>query len=99
LLCWICDFEGIGHKIPKGTSVDASNKDSSLMAKHQVRMHRSNIGKENKKPKNGTTKAFALAINTGSAREVKMSSLCLLLEFGSSEDKEKAREELTAIAY
>jgi len=62
-------------------------------------MHRSNIGKENKKPKNGTTKAFALAINTGSAREVKMSSLCLLLEFGSSEDKEKAREELTAIAY
>ncbi len=37
LLCWICDFEGIGHKIPKGTSVDASNKDSPLMAKHQVK--------------------------------------------------------------
>jgi hypothetical protein len=57
------------------------------------------ISKENKKPKKDNTEAIALAISTGSTREAKLSALHLLLEFDSREDKEKARQELTAIAY
>jgi hypothetical protein len=48
------------------------------------------MGKENKRPKNDST---------GSVPESKMSALCLLLEFGLSEEMAKAREELIAIAY
>jgi hypothetical protein len=96
----LCDFESIGCKMPKGTRFDASINNGSTVEKHRVRKRKSNGDKENKKPKvNGSIEAIALAITNGSAREAKMSALCLLLEYGSTADKQKAREELSAIAH
>ena len=86
--------------MPKGTEVDASINDGSTMEKHRIRKRKSKADKENKKPKvNGSTEAITLAITNGSAREAKMSALRLLLEFGSTANKQKAWEELSAIAY
>jgi hypothetical protein len=32
----LCDFESIGHKMPKGTGVDASLNDGAVVANHKV---------------------------------------------------------------
>jgi hypothetical protein len=97
----ICDFEGIGRKMPKGTGVDASINDGTLAPKHKVRKRSTGRtkGKENKKPKGGKKSGIALAIALGSVREAKLSALRLFLEFGSANEKLKAKQELHSIAY
>ncbi len=92
----LCDFESIGRKMPKGTGVDSSVNDGAVVQKHK-RKKRKKKGSESS---NGADTAYiALAISDGNAREAKMSALRLLFEFGSEEDKAKAREELCSIAY
>jgi hypothetical protein len=56
------------------------------------------VGKENKKPKSGNSKAIAMAIKNGSLRESKVSALMVLLQFGSKEDKRKATQQLWSVA-
>ncbi len=94
----IYDFESIGRKMPKGTGVDASINDGSVARKHKVRrcVNVAVKGKENKQPR---TDALASALAVGSVREAKMSALRMFLEFGSSAEKLKAKQELHLIAY
>jgi hypothetical protein len=94
----LCDFESMGQKMPKGTGIDASLNDGSIVPKHKVKK-RKVAGKENEDPKLSGSSVLAEAIKSGSTREAKMTALQMLLEFGSEADKNKAWSELCAIAY
>jgi hypothetical protein len=93
----LCDFESIGRKMPKGTGIDASVNDGAVVLKHKHKKRKTNSVKD--KRSSPSTGAIAMAISDGNVREAKMAALRLLFEFGSEEDKSKAREELYAIAY
>ncbi len=94
-----CNFESIGHKLPKGIAIDALLADGTLAPKHKPKKRvRSKVEKEilnNKK----ASKGIITAIELGSKRETKLSALCLILEFGDEAEKSKARRELHALAY
>jgi hypothetical protein len=87
---YICDFEAIGHKMPKGTGVDATINNGTVVASHK---------KRKRLVKQDSNASILRVLELGDARESKMSALKLLLEFGSNEDKIKARRELYAIAF
>ena len=95
-----CDFESIGRRMPKGTGVDASINDGSKVQKHVVRKRSTGrnqkSNKENRPPKKA---AIASAIEVGSLRESKLAALRMFLEFGSSAEKQRAKQELHVIAY
>lgn len=81
--------------------IDASINDGTLAPKHKVRKRTTSrgTGKENKKPKGGKKNGIASPLVLGSVREAKLSALCLFLEFGSADEKMKAKQELHSIAY
>ncbi len=94
-----CDFECIGRKMPKGTGVDCSIHDGTVVRHHTVRKRstgrKKRTYKENKPPKKA---AIATALEVGSLRESKLAAIRLILEFGSSAEKEKAMRELQVVA-
>ena len=96
------DFESIGRKMPKGTGVDATVQDGTVVHKHKVKKHNVKVkdgDKENKKPRSQQQQAIASAIEVGSMRESKLAALRMFLEFGSATEKERAKQELHLIAY
>ena len=75
-----CDFESIGRKMPKGTGIDVTLGDGSIMEKYKVRRHKTKGGKkENKKPRSQPQEAIATAIEVGSMRETKLAALRMFL--------------------
>ncbi len=94
------DFESIWQRMLKGTGDDASINDGSVVRKHVVRkrsMGREKAwNKENRPPKKT---AITFAIEVGSLRESKLAVLHMFLEFGSSAEKQRAKQELHVIAY
>ena len=83
--------------MPKGQGVDASVYDGTVAPKH----------KSKKRSKSSTStetvaksqKCIVTAIEKADEREAKMRALQLFLEFGSAEEKQKAKEELSPIAF
>jgi hypothetical protein len=71
--------------------------DGTVVQKHKRKKRKTNSAKD--KHSSASMGAIAMAISDGNVREAKMAALRLLFEFGSEEDKSKAREELCTIAY
>ena len=88
----ICDFESIGRRMPKGTGVDATVDNGAVVAPHKKRKRKVSDDKL-------ATTSLDRVFELGDARETKMSALRMLLEFGTSVEKNKARQELRAIAF
>jgi hypothetical protein len=95
----LCDLESIGRKMPKGQGIDASVADGTLAPKHKSKK-RSRSKKEVAAVEVAQShRSIVSAIEKADEREAKMSALRMFLEFGSSEEKLKARQELALIAF
>jgi hypothetical protein len=90
----LCDFESIGRKMPKGQGVDASVYDGTVAPKH----------KSKKRSKSSTStdtvaKSQKFIVTAIEKADEQVRALQLFLEFGSVEEKQKAKEELSPIAF
>jgi hypothetical protein len=86
-----CNFESIRCKLPKGRAIDASLCDGTLAPKHKPKKRvRSKVEKEAKNSRKAS-KGIITAIELGSKRETKLSTLCLILEFGDDAEKSKGK--------
>jgi hypothetical protein len=92
------DFESLGREIPKGTGIDNSVNDGAVATGGK----RKRKGKQNKKKKGSAEKdstvSLIRALDGGTKSETKMSALCLMLEFGSTEEKLQAMREVRHVA-
>lgn len=87
----ICDFEAIGRKMPKGTGVDATVDNGAVVPKHKRKRRVTNVASD----PGGILKVLEL----GDAQDARMSALRMLLEFGTTSEKHKAKKELHKIAF
>jgi hypothetical protein len=85
-----CDFEAIGWKMPKGTGVDATVNNGAVAPKHTKRKH--SIVK-------GSDDATESLVRAFESSDVKEDARKVLLEFGSSKEKIRARKELNRLAF
>jgi hypothetical protein len=94
------DFDSIGRQMPSGTGVDASMDGAATTGKK--RKKRGKYKKHNKR--NGYDDAannntIATVIECIGSNEARMSTLRLLIEFGSAAEKRQALQEVKALAY
>jgi hypothetical protein len=88
----ICDFEAIGCKMPKGTGVDATIDNGTVVGQHK---------KRKRKTKNSTSNGrdTVRAFEQSEVGEDKRYALRILLEFGTMKERAKARKELNVLAF
>jgi len=88
----ICNFEAIGCKIPKGTGVDATMDNGTVVGEHK---------KRKRKTKTSTSNGVDIvrAFEQSEEREDKRYALRMLLEFGMTKEKAKARKKLNVLAF
>jgi hypothetical protein len=91
------DFESIGRKMPTGQGVDGTVDNGSLAPKHKTKKWSGSNSVKQVAEK--SHKCIVSAIEKSDERESKMSALRLFLEFGSTEEKLKAKAELATIAF
>jgi hypothetical protein len=89
----LCDFESIGHRMPKGTGVDTTVDDSAVVPAHKKKRCKVVDKVANQ------TSGLIRALEMGDERESKMSALRILVEFGTDAERKKAKAELCAIAF
>jgi hypothetical protein len=92
------DFESLGREMPKGTGIDNSVNDGAVAMGGK----RKRKGKQNEKKKGSVEKDSTIslikALDGGTKSKTKLSVLCLMLEFGLTEEKLQAMREVRRVA-
>jgi hypothetical protein len=89
----LSDFEAVGRKMPTGTGVDATIDNNAVVPNHKRK--RRSTSKKSKEPI-----SIARIMEVGDAREAKISTLKVLLQYGTTDAiKAKAQKELLAMAF
>jgi hypothetical protein len=88
----ICNFEAIGCKMPKGTGVNDTMDNGAVVGEHKKRKHKTKTSTSN-----GAD--IVRAFEQSEDREDKRYALRMLLEFGTTKEKAKARKEVNNLAF
>jgi hypothetical protein len=93
------DFVSLGREMPKGTGINNSVEDGT-MSKASKRKLNNKKQRQRKKKNNADESNITLlqALDGGTKSESKLSALCLMLEFGSTEEKLQAMREVKRVA-
>ncbi len=92
----LCDFESIGRKMPKGQGIAGTVNNGALAPKHTTKKRSKSKGERQAAKQQ---KCIVSEIEKADEKESKMAALRLFLEFGSPEEKQKAKDELATIAF
>jgi hypothetical protein len=94
----IYDFKAIGWKMPKGTGVDATVDNGAVVPQYKKRKH---CTVKSSDATDSLVRAFESSdvSERSDVREDKRYALKVLLEFGTKQDKIRARKELSQLAF
>ena len=93
------DFNALGRQLPSGTGRDSSilGEDDAVVSKDKRTGKRGPYNK-NKKKQKSEEHSISKVLKSSSKREEGMKALELLLQYGTAEQKEKARTKLMMVS-